>query len=287
MTYKKIAQLANVSIATVSKALSYSDEISTELREKIIKIAIECGYFAEKGRRKIGYSKDGAITIAVLCPEIISIAYAGEITAIKKSLEMRGAVAAIYVYDFDSDKLNHIIKNIIVGNRADGIIFFQGKEIEAEGSVPIVGIGSGNGNYDTVSPDTTGYFSEIIKYLKDLGHRDIAFVGELYTESKSEAFKQALDIHNIPFDENNLYIIDKRFEEIGYIAGEKIAKRDKLPTAIICAYDEIALALMRSLTENGIKIPEQISVVGINDVPMSEYSLIPLTTVRIHEEEQA
>lgn len=287
MTHKKIAQLANVSVSTVSKALSSSNEISEELREKIIKIAIECGYFAEKGRRKIEYTKDKAITIAILCPEIISIAYAGEITAIKNELESRGAVAAIYVYDFNSEKLNNIIKAITIGNRADGIILFESNERVSAGSIPLVGIGRSNSDYDTISFNADDCFFEIVEYLKNLGHEDIAFVGETHTHSKFEAYKKALEANGIAFKEENAYIINERFEEIGYIAGEKLLQRKALPTAAICAYDEIALALIRRLSEKGIKIPQQISVVGINNVPMSAYSLIPLTTVKIFEKEQA
>lgn len=132
MTYKKIARLANVSTSTVSKALNGSREISDELRKSIIKIATDEGYFAKKGKRKVEYARDGAITVAVVCPEIISVAYAGEINAIKRELESRGAFLSVYIYDFDKEKLDRIIENITVGNRAEGIILFPSEPIEQE-----------------------------------------------------------------------------------------------------------------------------------------------------------
>ncbi len=287
MTYKKIADLANVSLSTVSKALSSSDEISDELRAKIIKIAIDCGYFAEKGKRKIEYSKENGIIVAIICPEIVSVAYAGEITAIKNELEQRGAVTAVYVYDFDEQKLEHIIKTVTVGNRADGIILFDSAPIEKTNGIPIVAIGAESGICDSVFVNENDYFCKIVRHLKDLGHRKIAFVGEKHTAVKFAAYKNALAENGIPFDENDVYIINERFEDIGYTACEKMLQKNQLPTAVICAYDEIALALIRDFSKSGIAVPEQLSVVGINDIPMASYASVPLTTVRTHREKQA
>lgn len=59
-----------------------------------------------------------------------------------------------------------------------------------------------------------------------------------------------------------------------------------MPTAVICAYDEIALGLIHSLSERGVCVPRDISIVGINDIPMAAYSSVPLTTVRFFEREQ-
>lgn len=287
MTYEKIARLANVSTSTVSKALNGSREISDDLRKSIIKIATDEGYFSEKGKRKVEYMRDGAVTVAVVCPEIISVAYAGEINAIKRELESRGAFLSIYVYDFDLEKLDRIIESITVGNRAEGIILFHSAPIEREAAIPMIAIGGNTGCCDTVSYDISACFSDIVKYLKDLGHSDIAFVGERFTSSKELAFKEALFKQKLEWKADNIFIINERFEDIGYAAAEKMLKRDTLPSAVVCAYDEIALALIKKLSENGIKVPQDIAVVGINDIPMSAYSLIPLTSVRIFEKEQA
>ncbi len=286
MTYRKIAQLANVSLSTVSKALSGSKEIREDLREEIIRIAIEQGYFAEKGRRKIEYAKNGAITAAIVCPEIISIAYAGEITAVKEAIEERGGLASIYVYDFDREQLNRIIETITVRNCADGIIMFPPGPFSTGHSIPIVGICSYDMDYDTIHSDVGAYFLDVVSYLKELGHREIVFVGETNTVSKLEAFRKSMEKCGLPCGEDSVYIIEERFEAIGYQAAKEIMGRSSLPTAVICAYDEIAMALIHSLTEKGIRVPEQISVVGINDIPMAAYSQVPLTTVRVFQENQ-
>ncbi len=287
MTYEKIAKKANVSLSTVSKALNGSKEVNRELRQRIVDIATEEGYFTQKGKRKVEYIRNGAITVAVVCPEIISVAYAGEINAIKQELESRGAFLSVYIYDFNKEKLDRIIENITVGNRAEGIILFPLSPVVNEPSIPMIAIGEASGKCDTVSCDMSACFSDIVAYLKDLGHKDIAFVGERLTVSKEKAFKNALLKHGLEFKTENEYIINERFEDIGYAAADEMLKNGSLPSAAVCAYDEIALALIKRLSENGVKVPQDVAVVGINDIPMSAYSLIPLTTVKIFEKEQA
>ena len=287
MTYKKIAQAANVSLSTVSKALSGSKEISDELRQNIIQIAKEMGYFEGKRKRKIEYSKSDAITIAVICPEIISLFYAGEITAIKNKIEESGGLCAVYVYDFDDKKLDRILEQITVRNSADGIILFAEYLNRSNYSIPMVCLSSSeNIPYDTVFCDPNVYMSDMVRYLKDLGHTDIAFVGEPNTMSKLTAYRKAMNTLGIPYTSENEYIINARFEEIGHQAALQIMQKRKLPTAIICAYDEIALKMIHDFCQCGIKIPEQVSIIGINDIPMSSYAPIPLTTIRIFQEEQ-
>ncbi len=288
MTYRKIAQKANVSLSTVSKALSGSKEVSEELREKIIRIAVDEGYFAKKNRRKIEYADNSAITVAIVCPEIVSVMYAEEITAVKEEIEKRGAVASVYVYDFDSEKLSKILKTITVGNRADGIILYPINDFSLPtNSLPTVGISSPADSFDTVNCDADEYFFETVQYLQNLGHKNIAFVGEKYTMGKLNAFRRAIKRANISLNEEYVYIENERFEKIGYAAAEKMLAQKILPTAIICAYDEIALALIHRLSEHGILVPDDVSVTGINDVPSAAYASVPLTTVRLYQKEQA
>lgn len=286
MTYKKIAEIANVSTSTVSKALSGSKEVREELRDEIIKIAIEQGYFEEKGRRKVEYKTKSSICIAIICPEIISIAYAGIITSMKKAIEEKDGLVSIYVYDFDNTKLDRIIESITVRNSADGIILFPTENYVTEQSIPMIGICNYDCNYDTVYCDIDTCFCDIVKYLKNLGHEQIAFVGEENTPLKLRAYKRSLEKNGIAYEEEMVYMLEKRFEDIGYEAVEQMLQRDQMPTAVICAYDEIALAMVHSFQEKGIQIPEQVSIIGMNDIPMAAYAQIPLTTVRIFWEDQ-
>lgn len=286
MTLKKIAQTAHVSLSTVSKALSGSKEISEELSQTIIKIALEQGYFEEKGKRKIEYSKMDAINIAVICPEIISLDYAKYITCIKNAVEAKGGLPSVYVYDFDREKLVKMLETITVKKCADGIILFPPDRFSFPSSIPAVAVSLENAEYDTVYCDPDLYFYDIISYLKNKGHTKISFVGEAYTMRKLEAFKNSMKKLGLKINEEDIYVIHERFEQIGYKAAEKMLQKPALPTAVVCAYDEVALALIHRLSEHGVDIPGSVSVIGINDIPMSSYSQIPLTTVNTFHEEK-
>ena len=285
MNYKKIAQIANVSVSTVSKALSGSKEVSDELAKRIIDIAMSGGYFEEKGKRKIEYTNEKELSIAVVCPEIVSIEYAREITAIKRAVEARSAVAAVYVYDFDCEKLDKIIKTLTVRNCADGIVLFPMNNSIFETPIPIVTISSQLCKYDSVSCSNQTYFDEIVSYLKNLGHKRIAFVGESLTISKQNCFCRSMEKFGLTCNEDDIYTISERFERIGYAAAEKMLKKE-LPTAVVCAYDEIAIAMIHSFKDHGVSVPADISVIGINDIPSAAYSQLPLTTVRTFQEDQ-
>lgn len=287
MTYKKIAQIAHVSPSTVCKALSGSKEVSVELTQQIIRIAEELGYFEQKRKRKNEYAKPDMISIALICPEIISVFYAGIITSLKKEIEQRGGIISVYVYDFDEKKLDKIVEQITVRNIADGIVLLSANCPERHKSIPVVCLYEEDFVHDSVFCDTKAYMSDMVGYLKGLGHTDIAFVGEPKTEGKMKAFKTVMKTMQLPCPSENVYVINERFEQIGYQAAEQMMKRNTLPTALICAYDEVALAMIHSFTRYGVRIPEQVSIMGINDIPMAAYGQIPLSTVCIFQKEQA
>lgn len=206
----------------------------------------------------------------------------------KEEIEKRGAVASVYVYDFDSEKLSKIIETITVGNRADGVIVYPTAGFTLPtNSLPTVGITAPPASFDTVNCDVDSYVYETVRHLHELRHRSIAFVGEKYTMGKLDAFRTAMQRVGLSVDEENIYVENERFEKIGYAAAEKMLKKSVLPTAVVCAYDEIALAFIHRLSEHGIRVPEDVSVTGINDVPSAAYASVPLTTVRVYQEEQA
>lgn len=291
MNYKKIADEANVSVSTVSKALSGSGEISEELSERIKKTALRLGYFKEKNKRKLEYRKDKALLIAIICPEIISVYYSRILTEIKKEIENRGGQVAIYVYDFDKEKLKNIFSMLAFSKETDGIITLDSSFPESvpdfKPDVPTVCFSDAAGkHYDTIGVNTKDVINDAVSYLKSMGHTKIGFIGEELTMGKYYAFKNALEACNLTFDERYMYISDERFAKIGVLAAEKVAAADIRPTAFVTAYDEIAIGFMHEITKYGLSVPEDFSIVGINDIPLSNYTNIPLTTVRMFYDER-
>lgn len=287
MNHKKIAELANVSPSTVSKALSGSKEVSEETAAKIRKIAIDAGYFKEKTKRKREYTDGNGLLVAMVVPEIHGFHYSTIITCLKNHIEDRGGNVAIYIYDFNREKRVKLIESIIVQGATDGIITFAPPELLSKPDIPIMCIHPYPvSNYDTVFSNSYGIISDSVKYLKNLGHSEIGLIGETNTTSVFAEFQKAMEEHSLKFKEKYVCKIKNRFEAIGIEAAQKLLKLKEKPTAIITAYDEIAHSLIYELEKNGIKVPEDISVMGIHNVPSSIYTQIQLTTVDTFSEEK-
>ena len=287
MNHKKIAELAHVSTSTVSKALSGNSEISKEVAEKIRQIAIENGYFKEKNKRKREYRNNTSILIAVLIPELLGVHYSEIVTHIKNEIESRGGHVAIYVYDFDKSKMNNILKTIILNGATDGVITFSEPDYATATNIPIVCFTDyPSHNYDSIGNNISNIISDCISYFVSMGHTDIGFAGELYTIISRDAFISEMKNQGLNPQNEFIYIADKRLEAIGIEVANKIIHSQERPTAIIAAYDVIALSLIHELEKNNISVPDDISIIGINNISSAAYANVPLTSVDTYSAEQ-
>ena len=287
MNHKKIAQLANVSASTVSKALSGSSEVNPETAERIRQIAIDVGYFKEKNTRRREYANDGSCLIAVIVPEIMGFHYATIVTSIKNQVERKGGQVAVYISDFDPQKGTELLKSIILHGATDGVIMFSQPTLSFKANIPIVCCcNAADCGCDTISCDMRTVIGDSVQYLLKLGHTKIGYIGEPHTISTAALFEDAIKRNGLVYQEEFTYIINARFEQIGHMAALKILEQESRPTAVITAYDEVALGLISTLSHNGIRIPEDLSVMGINNIPSAAHSLIPLTSVDTFSEEQ-
>lgn len=281
MNHKTIAQLAHVSPSTVSKALSGSSEVNRETAERIRQIAIEVGYFKEKNKRKRDYSRNHRLLIALIVPEVMGFYYASIITYIKNKVEAKGGHIAVYISDFSNEKANDLLKSAIMHSSTDGVIMFSDPDKGIKPNVPIITVGCFQKEYDSIACDVSRVIEDAVKYLHNLDHKKIGFVGECRTTVAENVFRKAT---NCPDD--YVYIVNDRFEAIGIEAADRIAEQKNRPTALICAYDEIAISLIHQLSQYGIRVPDDISVMGINNISSSAYAQIPLTTINTFSSEQ-
>ncbi|MCI8388437.1 MAG: LacI family transcriptional regulator [Clostridiales bacterium] len=282
MTYRKIAQLAGVSLSTVSKALSGSSEISRDTTERIRKIAESCGTTRPKYRKN-----HTAKRVAIIVPEIISVHYSSMTSELVDELRGLGIEPSIYLCGFENKKYHEIIDMLCDDGITDGILTFSCTRYPHKIDIPMVRIGGDQpyADCDNVGNDSSAGIFEALEYLMALGHRNIGFIGEKYTNVKLNYFNCAakqLGLKTLP---QNMFISDKRFEAIGTEAAEYFMKLDVRPTALIAAYDEVAIGAIHTFTENGISIPNDISIIGINDIPSASYAAIPLTTLRTYNSE--
>ena len=280
MNLSNLAKLAGVSVATVSKAFSGSREISESTREKIFEIARKEGCFDKYNKNPFHKSM-----IAVICPEIDSAYYNAIVTRLNSEIRARGAIMAVSVGNFDDEVESELFTYYSSYCRADGIILINTHcDIKNPMLVPTVALGA-NGNLrnvDLINLDFESAIGEAIGYLKSLGHTEIGFAGERLTNSKLEKFKMAMRRAGLRVSDELIRVSDERFERAGIDAVENWVESGTIPTAIISAYDNIAVGVIKALGKRGIKVPDQVSVIGMDDIPIAPYLATPLSTIRTH-----
>lgn len=279
MNMAKLAELCGVSVSTVSKAFSKSTEISEEKREHIFKIARENGCYDK-------YCKGGYVgkVVAVICPEFKSGIYAEQLSIMESEIKKYGAVIIASCTNFDDDRRCELMRYFTEYAKVDGIICLDTLCEDKRYSVPVVALGEYKNVHSVVLSMENAVY-EAIGHFRENGHRNIAYLGESLTEKKKDMFIKCMQKHKLAINED--YIIDGhgRFEEAGYDAMNRLFEEENVPTAVLCAYDNIAIGAMKSIYEHGKKIPEDISVIGFNDIKELPYLDVPLTSITSHNDD--
>lgn len=265
MTLKDVAKLANVSVSTASKAINGARDVSESTRLEILEIAEKAGYFSEKKRISLENKSKNNFTVAIICPEIISIHYSEHVTAITREVESLGGNCIVYVYNFEEAQLDRMVEICDNDKNIHAIVSLTG--ITTKNTPLLVEIPA---EY-TIQTNTS--VDKAIEYLKSLGHTKIGFAGESHTASKMKTFNKAC-----PTNTKYVYVSNERFEKAGEQAAEYYVKNG-MPTAVICAYDEIAFGLIDRFEQLKVNVPDDISVVGINNIKPAKYCFGGVTTV--------
>lgn len=269
MTMKELARLANVSVSTVSKAFCEADDISGETRDHIFKIAKEHGCFGKfyKGKfhKKI---------IAIICPEVGSSYYARFLEILQDLIERDCGIALISADGFRPAKQAELIEYYASYLKVDGLIVFGlHSKLKRGWRIPIVSLFSSvDADVDAVNIDMDAAIRDAVHTLTEFGHRSIAFLSEPLCAEKARSFR-AVAPHGTLIESS------KRFEEAGEDGVAQLLQQDVECSAIVCAYDNIALGAMRALRQNGKRVPEDVSVIGIDNIPISGHTETTLTSI--------
>jgi len=274
LTLSKIAKLANVSVSTASKAFSMSPEVNEETREAIFSVAKKHGCF-----KKFFNAKYPKLVIAVICPELDSLYYASIIAKLQSTLEKKGCEICIATTQFSKERGRSLANYYSKYARVDGIILLDSASAyEAVGDMPTVCIGHVKENIPKVTNDKERAVFEAVDYLVGKGVTDIGFIGEWLTSSKKNHFIKAMEARLGSYNES-LIAIGDRFADGAYETTKKMIENGRVPRAIICAYDYLAIGAMRCLSEHGYKIPEDVAIIGMDDIPEAKYLYPSLSSI--------
>ena len=154
-------------------------------------------------------------------------------------------------------------------------------------SVPVVVIGGKkqNQNVDCISIDFLSGLDKAIRHLKENGHTKIAFLSENFTKSKEELFKAAMNKNRLHVNSDYIVRSSKRFEQAGIEDAKRIFALPNPPTAAIASYDYIALGAIKYANDNGLSVPDDLSIIGMDDISMSAHSSISLSSIKSNVKE--
>lgn len=284
MTLSKLARLANVAVSTASKAFSMSDDINEQTREEIFRVARENGCF-----KKFFNAKYPKFVIALICPEVDSRHYSELCRYLQQRLQTRGCEICISSTEFSAAVTADMIEYYEKYSSVDAIILIDPPAtVLPPHETLIISLGSRAHNADvTLCLDYMTALKSALTDFKAAGISHIGFIGEPRTVTKLSAFKSAVsEIYGFT-EEKYISVSDLRFEKGGCAAARALYSRGALPEAIICAYDDMALGAMRFFHDNGISVPDDIKVIGMDNILHSEYFVPSLSTIDYMNEEIA
>lgn len=290
VTIHDVARKAGVSPSTVSRVLNDRPGISEETRERVLAAARELGYIPDLSARSLASKR--TFTIGYIIHPRHTLAphsFYGEVLMGADEEARKHGYHVVFAAEG-----NVKIPNMVQQNRVDGLIL-AGCDIPRETivalklhGIPIVLVDNHVEKVNSVVIDNVGGAYEATKHLIDLGHRRIAFVcewfGDLSFAERFEGYKKALADNGIPFDENLVAEGLPRQSRTGYVAAQRLLEKTT-PTAIFAANDLVAAETLRLLRERGLRVPNDIAVVGFDDGEVAQHTVPPLSTVRVFRKE--
>jgi DNA-binding LacI/PurR family transcriptional regulator len=291
-TIKDVAKKAGVTIGTVSRVLNNKRWVSEECRTKVLASIKELRYKPQAHARRLR-QKHSQIC-GVIAPHHTSVFHSPFFTEIMEGLE---AVAAENHYRLllhpltETARAQLSYRTLLGDGSVDGMFVLNAWSTDvsvrelAEANVPFILINgkvSGHEDLPYVGFDNRGGIKIAIDHLVKLGHERIGIINGRMTTTNAlerfQAFQENLSEHHLQFEKE--WVADGDFEEEGgYEAAKKILKAVRRPSAILCASDLMAMGAVRALKENDLLVPEQISIVGFDNMEEAAYHEPALTTV--------
>ncbi len=295
VTLKDIARMVGTTASTVSRALNGKPGVSPALRDRILEVARKLGYTPHAPARSLALNKTENIGLLIHKRQSLShTSFYGEIMAGAET----AATEAGYHLIFSTGDASSFPK-ILNTRKVDGLIL-AGCEFEApfirklrRRGIPLVLVDNHLDalEVDCVVIDNFGGAFAATQHLMKLGHKRIAFIAEtLDNRSFSErfqGFRAALEARGIPLREEWVATGEADGEEgvnstyYGWKAMRRVLAARPLPTAVVAANDAAAVGAMRAIREAGLRIPDDIAIVGFDDAPWAAHLEPPLTTVHV------
>lgn len=291
ITIRDVAKAAGVSAATVSRVVNETRAaypVRPETRTRVLTAVDALGYRPNEVARSLLLKKSGLIGLIV--PDISNPYYPDVSRGVEDVANGHGYRVMFCSTDRSPEKASAYIDALLL-KRVDGIVVVGGGDevqLSAETigsySTKVVFVGRSSGTFPTVRIDNVGAAKTATEHLLSLGHERVGLIAagsESNTvRERLRGYRESLEEHDIAFDDS--LVVDGDFTEAGgYDAARKLLELEPRPTGIFAANDRMALGAMAAIADLGLRVPEDVAIVGFDDVPMSSYLRPALTTISI------
>jgi LacI family repressor for deo operon, udp, cdd, tsx, nupC, and nupG len=297
-TQGDVARRAGVSPRTVSNVVNEFPLVSDEVRQRVQRAIEELGYQPNLAARNLRRGRTGMIGLAV--PEL-SVPYFSELADfIIQEAGQHSYTVVIEQTDGAPDRERELLRQNERGHLFDGLIVSplglgSGELQRNAGGIPVVLLGEhiANGPYDHVGIDNVAAATDATAHLIGLGRRRIAAIGHQSRspgetgQLRSAGYRQALESAGLPFRKSLVIPAPSYHRSSGAAAMEQLLRLPQPPDAVFCYNDLLAIGAMRTILSQGLRIPDDIAVVGFDDIEDSRYSFPSLTTISPDKQEIA
>lgn len=286
-TLRDVAREADVSIASASRAINGLDNVAAEVRGRVLEAASKLRYIPHAGARSLVMSKTN--TIGLLLPDIYGEFFSEIIRGVDMAARARGL--HLLVSGSHGDLGEAVAAVQAMGGRVDGLLvmspFADAQDLMAvlPANLPFVTIASRLHQLDQGAIFVDNFIGgeRAAQHLVDCGRTQLFHISgppsNFEAQERFRGFSSVLAAHGV--DAETRFFEGDFTEESGYGATQAILARGERPDGIFLANDMMAVGCLIALKEAGLSVPEDVSVIGYDDVPIARFTSPPLTTMRV------
>lgn len=295
MNIKVVAQLANVSTATVSRTINGSPKVNPETAARVLSAIKKCNFVLDTNARALGSGRSNLLGLII--SDITNPFFPELVKAFEDIAVSQGQEVLIANTDYDPERTMHCVTRMLQ-RKVDGVAIMTSEVNEhvidyfLKRKIPVVFLDTGTvaTGISRISIDYPSGVEMAMSHLTRLGHKRIAFIaGPLQLKSartRYQAFMESSARDHLAAREQYVQEGNHR-PEGGYDAMLKLLKLKERPTAVLTSNDLTAIGAMGAIFEKGLRIPEDISIIGFDDIQLSAFTAPSLTTVRLPHKEIA
>jgi DNA-binding LacI/PurR family transcriptional regulator len=285
---KDVAREVGVSTATVSRALRGLPRVSDETRFKVLQVAAKLDYVASPHAASLASGQTRAVGVVV--PFVTRWFYGSVIQGAEELLREAGYDLLLYNLAGDTEARHRVFRTHLLRKRVDAVLVLSLTPTDDEVAAlsrldrPVAVVGASVPGWSSVRIDDVETARIAMRHLIDLGHRRIGYVGGSLEDQldfaapldRLNGYRAAMAETGLPLDPA-LEVVGDFTVRGGLAATRLLLEAQPRPTAVFAASDEMAVGVVHAVREAGLRVPEDVSVIGIDDHEMAEF--FELTTV--------